>query len=160
LQLCRQHRQLSATVFDLPLVCEIGLEQVMAEPESDRIAFCSGDLRTDRLPPGHDLVTFKSVLHDWPQEDADRFLESAVHALEPGGTLLIFERAPIDPLRKPPTFADLPVMLFFRSYRPPETYLATLERLGLEAITCSMLELDTTFLLISGRKSASQGAGS
>lgn len=160
LQLCRQHRQLSATVFDLPLVCEIGLEQVMAEPESDRIAFCSGDLRTDRLPPGHDLVTFKSVLHDWPQEDADRFLESAVHALEPGGTLLIFERAPIDPRRKPPTFADLPVMLFFRSYRPPEAYLATLERLGLEAITCSMLELDTTFLLISGRKSASQGAGS
>jgi hypothetical protein len=152
LQLCRRHRQLSATVFDLPLVCEIGLEKMMSEPESARIGFCSGDLRTDRLPLGHDLVTFKSVLHDWPQEDADHFLESAVQAIEPGGKLVIFERAPIDPQQKPPTFADLPVMLFFRSYRPPEAYMDTLARLGLLEITCRTVGLDTSFFLISAHK--------
>jgi SAM-dependent methyltransferase len=159
LQLCRRHHELSATVFDLPLVCEIGLEHVMPEPESSRVAFCSGDLRTDELPLGHDLVTFKSMLHDWPQEDADRFLESAVQAIEPGGTLLIFERAPIDPERISPTFANLPVLLFFRSYREPETYLDTLARLGLESISCRILELDTPFFLISARKPTSQATG-
>ena len=152
LQLCRRHPALVATVFDLPLVCDIGLEHVLAERESARIGFLRGDLRTDPLPAGHDLVTFKSVLHDWPQEDADRFLEAAVRSLPPGGTVLIFERGPIDPQRKPPSFADLPVLLFFRSYRAPEAYLSTLARLGAQSITCRTVELDTPLFLISARK--------
>lgn len=152
LQLCRRHPELRATVFDLPLVCDIGLEHVLAESESDRIGFVRGDLRSDPLPAGHDLVTFKSVLHDWPQEDADRFLEAAVRALEPGGTVVIFERGPFDPQLRPPTFADLPVLLFFRSYRAPDGYLATLARLGLESIDCRAVELDTPMFLIRARK--------
>jgi SAM-dependent methyltransferase len=154
LQLCRRHPALRATVFDLPLVCEVGLEHLLPEPESARIGFVAGDLRSDPLPAAHDLVCFKSMLHDWPQDDADRFLEQAAHALEPGGTLLIFERAPIDALRRPPRFADIPVLLFFRSYRDPRAYQATLERLGLRDVQCRSVELDTTFALVTARKAA------
>ena len=152
LQLCRRHAELQATVFDLPLVCEIGLEHVLPEREAPRIGFVAGDLRTDALPGGHDVVSFKSMLHDWPQEDATRFLAAAVEVLAPGGTLLIFERGPIDAARKPPGFADLPVLLFFRSYRPPEAYQEVLAQLGLQDIRCTALELDTPFFVITGRK--------
>ena len=152
LQLCRRHAGLQATVFDLPLVCEIGLAHLLSEPESSRIGFRPGDLRSDPLPRGHDLISFKSMLHDWPQEEVDRFLATAVQALEPGGTLMIFERGPIDAAARPPTFADLPVLLFFRSYRDPAAYQQTLARLGLVDIDCRTLELDTPFFLVTGRK--------
>lgn len=151
-QVCRRHAALRATVFDLPLVCEIGMEHVLAEAECPRIAFHPGDLRQDALPPGHDLISFKSMLHDWPQEDADRFLEAAVEALQPGGTLLIFERGPLDTAAAAPSFADLPVLLFFRSYRPPAAYQATLQRLGLRNLKWRSLVLDTPFFMITGQK--------
>src|SRR5262249_53623999 len=91
LQLCRRHPELTGTVLDLPLVCEVGMEHLLAEPEGSRIGFIKADVRTDPLPSGHDLISFKSMLHDWPAEEADRFLAKAVQALPSGGALLIFE---------------------------------------------------------------------
>ena len=154
LQLCKRHPALQATVFDLPLVCEIGLEHLLPEPEASRIGFIAGDLRRDVLPGGMDLVSFKSMLHDWPQEDADRFLGQAVQALAPGGTLLVFERGPIEVQRKPPGFGDLSVLLFFRAYRAPDAYLARLAALGLVDVRCQTLDLDTRFFIVTGRKPA------
>jgi SAM-dependent methyltransferase len=151
LQACRQHPALQGTVFDLPLVCEIGLEHVLGAPEHERIAFVPGDLRDGTLPAGHDLITFKSMLHDWPQEDADRFLAKAVRALEPGGTLLIFERAPIQPHARPP-FAMLPILLFFRSYRPHTAYTGRLAALGMQEVGVQFIQLDTPFFLVTARK--------
>jgi SAM-dependent methyltransferase len=151
LQACRQHPGIRGTVFDLPLVCEIGLEHVLAAPEHARIGFVPGDLRRDMLPAGHDLVTFKSILHDWPQEDADAFLAKAVRALEPGGTLLIFERAPLDAHARPP-FAMLPILLFFRSYRPHTAYTGRLAALGMQDIGVQFVQLDTPFFLVTARK--------
>ena len=152
LQACKRHPGLQATVFDLPLVCEIGLEHVLVEPEAPRIAFRSGDLRADPLPPGHDIVVFKSMLHDWPLAEAEAFLAKAAQALAPGGTLLIFERSAIDVRRGLPRFADLPLLLFFRSYRGPDAYVAALQKLGLREIEVRTVELDSPFLLLTARK--------
>jgi hypothetical protein len=54
LQLCRATPALTATVFDLPLVCDIGQERLLAEPEHSRIGFVKGDARADPLPGGYD----------------------------------------------------------------------------------------------------------
>ena len=81
LQLCRRHSQLTGAVLDLPLVCEIGMEHLLPEPEGSRIGFLKGDVRADPLPPGYDLISFKSMLHDWPAADAERFLAKAAHCL-------------------------------------------------------------------------------
>jgi SAM-dependent methyltransferase len=151
LQLCRRHPQLAGTVFDLPLVCDIGMEHVLGEPERSRIGFVKGDVRTDPLPSGHDLVAFKSMLHDWPPEEADRFLAKAAQALAPGGTLLIFERSPLRPRETPP-FSMIPTLLFFRSYRAPAEYAARLEALGLRRATLREIRLDTDFFVLSARK--------
>ena len=154
LQACRAHRGLHATVMDLPLVCEIGAEHVLPHEERSRIAFLPGDLRRDALPGGHDLISFKSVLHDWPEADALRFLDAAVAALAPGGTLLVFERQPLEVARHPPPFGLLPTLLFFRSYRAPGFYLRALQERGLLEVQAREVLLEVPFLLLTGRKAA------
>lgn len=152
LQLCRRHPGLRATVLDLPLVCEIGLEHVLAEPEHPRIGFLKADVRADALPGGYDLISFKSMLHDWPEAQADAFLGKAAQALEPGGTLLVFERGPIAPRGATPSFALLPTLLFFRSYRSPEHYAGRLRALGLAGVEVRHIELDSAFFLVTASK--------
>lgn len=152
LQLCRRHPRLAGTVFDLPLVCDIGMEHLLAEPEASRVGFIKGDLRSDPLPTGYDLVSFKSMLHDWPPEDAERFLAQAVQALPPGGTLLIFERSPLQLREAAVPFSLIPTLLFFRSYRPPAQYAAWLEALGMRELVLREVQLDTAFFVLSAKK--------
>lgn len=151
LQACRRHAGLRATVFDLPLVCDIGLEHVMAEPEQARVGFLAGDVRTEPLPAGHDAISFKSMLHDWPEREALGFLEKAARVVEPGGTVLIFERGPLEPRAVPP-FSHLPVLLFFRSYRPASVYMRHLQALGMEDVRRQDITLDTPFYLVTARR--------
>jgi hypothetical protein len=141
-------------VLDLPLVCEIGMEHVLAEPESARISFIKGDVRRDALPTGYDLIAFKSMLHDWPQEQALAFVARAAAALEPGGTLLIFERGPIRVEGAGLPFSMLPILLFFRAYRAPSAYLEQLEALGFQDVRSREIMLDSPFFLVTATKPA------
>jgi len=127
-QLCKQHPCLVATVFDLPMVCEIGREHIQAEPEVSRISFTKGNALQDPLPIGFDLITFKSMLHDWPEAEAKRLITRASNSLNPGGTLLIFERGPI--VTSPATFyyANTPMLPFFRSFRRQNSIRLTMPR--------------------------------
>lgn len=152
LQLCRRNPELRGTVFDLPLVCEAGMEHLLGEAEQPRIGFLPGDVRSDPLPSGCDLITFKSMLHDWPEEEARGFLGKAVQALEPGGTLLIFERGPVRVREATPPFSALPTLLFFRSYREPAWYVAELEALGLRDASVREIDLDAPFFVVSAKK--------
>ncbi len=49
-QLCAIFPRLKVTCFDLPVVCQIGIENVRARPEHERIQFQAGDMRRDELP--------------------------------------------------------------------------------------------------------------
>ncbi len=99
---------------------------------------------------GCDLITFKSILHDWPDADAKRLLARASNALAPGGTLLIFERAPLEDNEDMLHFHMLPMLLFFRSFRPRTLYLEQLAILGLNDIQTKMIQLEVPFFLITG----------
>ena len=107
LQVCRRHGRLRASVLDLPLVCDIGGEHLAPEPEAKRISFIKRNAFADPLPETFDLISFKSMLHDWPEKDALLLIGKAARALAPGGALLIFERGRI-PYRPetPPYSAD------------------------------------------------------
>jgi len=149
---CMAHPELRATVMDLPLVCEFGRDHVLAYEERDRIAFHPGSALNDEIPTGFDLISFKSMLHDWPDIDAIRFIRRAATALDPGGTLMIFERGPLTYPDGPPPLAILPVLMFARSYRTHELYEETLEDLGFDDITVRQMRLDTPFFLLTARK--------
>lgn len=152
LRVCRQHEQLRATVYDLPVVCGIGEQHVAREPEGERIAFARAPRDGVELPGGHDLISFKSMLHDWPDEEMRQFLGAAHAALPPGGRLLIFERGPVEIKGAQAPYAMLPLLLFFRSYRGPEIYRGHLEQLGFRDIQAQVVELDMPFLLIHATK--------
>ena len=152
LQLCRRHPELRGTVLDLPLVCEIGMEHVLAEPEHAQISFIKSDVRSEPLPLGYDLISFKSMLHDWPAQEARQFIDKAARALSPGGTLMIFERGPLQVASQTPPMSMLPILLFFRSYRPPQDYVSQLQALGFRDVKQQEIQLDSPFFLVTGRK--------
>ncbi len=151
-QACRRAPALVATVFDLPVVCALGRENLTGRPEAARITFRPGDMRRDPLPEGHDLVAFKSVLHDWPPDEACALLTRGAQALAPGGRLVVYERTPM-PLRDRPAgyvqAADLVFQPFFREAR---LYTETLSAQGLAEITVDRIDLETPFHLIVAHK--------
>lgn len=148
LRVCRAAPSLRATVVDLPVVCEIGARHLRAEPEAARIDFVPALRGGGPLPGGCDLITFKSMLHDWPDEEMRAFLARAHAALEPGGTLLIYERGPFDTGARRLSYAQIPIMLFFRSYRSAGDYAAALAQAGFRDIRAETVELDLPFLLV------------
>jgi SAM-dependent methyltransferase len=152
LRICRNHLEIHATVFDLPLVCDIGLEHVRSEPEANRIAFVKGNALTDELPGGFDLVTFKSMLHDWPEKEARHLIAKSADALKPGGTLLIFERGPIEVEKGMPPYSAIPMLLFFHSFRGPSSYVEQLRALSFEKIEVRRVDLEMPFYLVTGIK--------
>ena len=152
MRICRRHPDIRATVLDLPLVCDIGRAHVRSEPEAARISFISGNALEDVLPGDFDLITFKSMLHDWPDGLAVRLLENATRSLAPGGTILIFERSPIEVADKPVPYWMLPMLLFFRSFRPAQFYADQLARLGYQNIRSQRMELDMPFHLVTASR--------
>ncbi|MCK9231468.1 MAG: acetylserotonin O-methyltransferase [Syntrophales bacterium] len=150
LRICRSHPRAEVTVFDLPLVCEIGAAHVQREPEAKRISFVKGNALGDPWPSDFDLVSFKSTLHDWPEEAAGRLMTSAAEALRPGGTLLVFERGPLETSGTPVAYAHIPFFLFQHSFRSPRFYTQRMQALGFRNIGVRILDLGTPFLLVTG----------
>jgi ubiquinone/menaquinone biosynthesis C-methylase UbiE len=155
LQICKRYPKISATVFDLPLVCDIGVEHLQSEQEAKRITFIKGNALTDDFPKGFDLVLFKSMLHDWPDKEAKQFMTKASQSLKSGGTLLIFERGPFEPSEMTLDYSVIPFLLFSQSFRSPAIYRAHLMDLALEDITVERIDLGTPFYLVAARKDLS-----
>ena len=154
LRICRAHPEMMSTVFDLPQVCDVGRQYVAGEPESGRIDFIGGNALTDALPGGFDAVTLKSILHDWPEAAARRFIQRAGECVVPGGTVLIFERGPLDVGKSDIPFHLVPYLLFARFFRTPELYVDELTRMGFKDVKIEMIELDMSFSMVTGTRPA------
>jgi len=154
LQICKRYPQIRATVVDLPLVCDIGRKHVSFAPESSRITFLKGDALAMELPAGYDVISFKSMLHDWPEKANRTFIRKAGGALRLGGTLLIFERGPIPSDGMAPSYVMIPILLFFRFSRVTSIYVSQLTAAGFGDIQVEHIQLDTPFFLISAKKNS------
>src|SRR5213075_1051128 len=116
------------------------------------IDFVRVDPAVNAFPRGYDLVTFKSMLHDWPDELMQAFLSRAHDALNPGGTVLLFERSLVEIGASQLAYSQIPIMLFFRSYRTADDYVRALTRAGFGDIESKLVELDMPFMLIAAKK--------
>ncbi|MDO8932424.1 MAG: methyltransferase, partial [Rhodocyclaceae bacterium] len=152
LQACRVNPRLRATVFDLPVVCDAGTDHLRKYTEFERINFIKGNARTDELPEGFDLIVFKSMLHDWPEEDVRIFLNKACKALDSGGSLLIFERGPFEVGATGLSYSNIPILLFAHTLRFPDFYLKCLAENGLQHVRVQWIDLEMPFFLITGDK--------
>jgi SAM-dependent methyltransferase len=148
-RICERHPQMRVDVFDLPVVCDIGRRHVAGTPEADRIGFIAGDARVDQLPGGYDVCLFKSMLHDWPDEQARLFLDKALGALAPGGRLLAFERSQLDASRLKAPMRAVLSLPFWPCFRQPATYVSWLQQLGGLDVIAQRIALDVDFMLVT-----------
>ena len=92
IELCRQQPELTATVLDLPHVCEIAAGKVELAGLGDRIGTRAGNFLTDAaLPGGHDVLLFSMILHDWDEPTNRELLAKAYAALPTGGLVIVSE---------------------------------------------------------------------
>ncbi len=85
----KAHPEMRATVFDMPEVVPIGREQAKKACLADRIDFVPGDLTTDPLGAGYDLVLISNIIHSFSGEMNRTLVQKSFDALEPGGMLII-----------------------------------------------------------------------
>lgn len=152
LHLVATQPHLTATVVDLPAVCELGERNILNRPGAGRVRFAPRDIRVEPLPGPADTVVFKSVLHDWPEDMASRFIGAAREALYPGGRLLIVERTPDLALDQPIPFAMLANLVFLPFFRPASAYGRLLEQQGFAVESVHRVKLDMPFQVIAARK--------
>lgn len=152
LQICTNHHDLKAIVVDLPVVCEVGQQYINQKPQSKQIRFVKADALTDSLPNNLDAVTFKSILHDWPEQATARFIERARDCLKPGGKIIIFERGYIDKNNYSIPYSMLPMFLFIRHFRNPSFYQEQLQQAGFKEINIQKIKLEMPFFLIVATK--------
>ena len=142
----------SATVFDLPAVCALG----EASSWSTDLEFYPGDARrTDAFAPFADdtnVILFKSVLHDWPDDDVRDMLERAIEILPEKGRIIVCERGPFG--QKDAVKGDIKTLanlVFAPFYRAPDLYREIMEAAGL-SVGQSQVEIDMTFHITTGTK--------
>ncbi|HEY1959594.1 MAG TPA: methyltransferase [Polyangiaceae bacterium] len=82
---------LKATVFDLPQVAsQLGAIHAN-EPYAKRLAAVGGDFTRDKLPRGHDLITYIRIFNSRTDELCVSLLKNAYEALRPGGECLFYD---------------------------------------------------------------------
>jgi demethylspheroidene O-methyltransferase len=78
-------------LFDLPPVAERAAKRFEREGLLDRVRTVGGDVMTDPLPQGADVVSLVRVIHDHDDDAALRILVAARGALPADGTLVLAE---------------------------------------------------------------------
>jgi hypothetical protein len=81
--------EMSATLFDLPEVVEMGRERITKASLMDRVTVAAGNFYTEALPPGHDLALVSAIIHMNSTEQNIGLYEKIFDALVPGGRIVI-----------------------------------------------------------------------
>ncbi|WP_245574091.1 methyltransferase [Amycolatopsis nigrescens] len=82
----------TGVVFDQPHLAEAAAAQAAADGVTDRLTFTAGDFFGQEIPRDGDIYLLKSIIHDWPDEEAVRILRGCRQAMSPGSRLLLVER--------------------------------------------------------------------
>ncbi|WP_322890710.1 MULTISPECIES: methyltransferase [unclassified Yoonia] len=142
----------TAQVLDLPAVCALGQQRRCAPG----LRFVAGDARKpgalDSFRGQVDVVLFKSVLHDWPEDDASRMLAQAIDILPQGGRIVICERGVFgvdDASGKGVT--TLANLVFAPFYRDAGFYVAIMQDKGL-SVSREQVALDMVFHVTTGQR--------
>jgi hypothetical protein len=81
--------EMSATLFDLPDVVDMGRVRLIEAGLMDRVTIVAGNFYTDCLPQGHDLALVSAIIHmNSPEQNLDLY-KKIFDALVPGGRIVI-----------------------------------------------------------------------
>ena len=80
---------LHAQILDLPAVLKIAQGHIARAGLSDRVTTRPGDLRTDSLGAGHDLVFISAICHMLGPGENQSLFKRSFAALAPGGRIVV-----------------------------------------------------------------------
>lgn len=103
----RKHPALTAVVWDRPEVLKVAREMGELFGVSDRLDLVPGDMFSDPIPDGADVVLLSNILHDWDVPRCQELVSRCAGELPSGGRLLIHDVFLNDELDGP-----LPVALY------------------------------------------------
>jgi ubiquinone/menaquinone biosynthesis C-methylase UbiE len=118
------HPAMHATLFDHPEVLPIAREQVVKANLEDRFSFIGGDLASDDLGQGYDLILVSNIIHSFGMEANEQLVQKCYRALQAGG-LLIIKDFLVEPDRSGPPFGLLFALHMFVNTTDGDTYSTT-----------------------------------
>jgi len=146
------YKGVTSRILDLPAVCALGRER----SSSPALEFIAGDARKPgALAPYEgsvDVVLFKSVLHDWPADDAAAMVKQGIEILPKGGRIIVCERGAYGPddaaMKSVDTIANL---VFSPFYRDPSFYSEIMSSAGL-SVAQESVQRDMMFYATTGTR--------
>lgn len=111
--ICRRRPGMRSVVVDLPAALEAGRRLAREMGHAELVEHRAGNLLTDDLEPGQDVVVLSQILHHFKAEQNLAVLRKAFAALESGGTLVVWEIEAPDVRRQKADLGD-GAALFFR----------------------------------------------
>lgn len=132
-RILERHPAARCAVFDLPGPCAEGRRRFAEHVAAGQLRFFEGDFQEDAFPGGFEVVVFKGVLNDWPDQMVPLLLQKARAALAPGGRLVVVEHMQGEWGAEVDAWFDLSFMYLIeqaREFRTKAFYSAALEALG------------------------------
>lgn len=129
----RSHEDLVGTLFDRFRTLRLARSRLEGDSVADRVEYVAGDVRTDELPEGHDVVLAANLLHNFPPEEARDILDRLAEVTPSGGRLLLVEFLMAPDRREPALGTLLAGELYLASggeNYTEERYRAWLEETG------------------------------
>jgi SAM-dependent methyltransferase len=108
----QRHAGLRAVVWDRPEVLKVAREMAEGHGVAGRLEGVPGDMFTDPVPPGCDVVLLSNVLHDWDIPECRALIRRLAECLPRGGRLLIHDVFLDDDLGGPLSVALYSAALF------------------------------------------------
>ncbi|MEO0459182.1 MAG: methyltransferase [Cyanobacteria bacterium P01_A01_bin.114] len=103
--------QITCTVMDLPMVCEIARQHIESYGLPNRVHTLSRDMFRESWPSKPDAILFGNVFHDWDIESCRVLAQQAFNVLKPGGKILLHEMPLAETRDGPLTVACLSAIL-------------------------------------------------
>lgn len=156
IELARLQEGLSGVVFDFPEAVAVAAKNIAVAGLADRLGVLGGDLATDDMGSGYDLIWCSSVLHFAP--DVEAALKKTHAALRPGGVLVCAHAE----IGSDPTAAAqvlqyyLPMLMQGRHVGRQGDMAAAMERVGfarIESFVSGMFPM-APLTVVVGRKAA------
>ena len=81
--------ELSATIFDQPVVVPMAQRRMAEMDLADRVAVVGGDFLVDPLPEGHDLALVSDIIHSLSYDENVGLFTNLRRAMVTGGRVLV-----------------------------------------------------------------------
>jgi len=87
--LAKENPQLTSVVLDLPFPLEVASDNIAQNGLTDRISTRTGSYWDAEYEPVFDLVLISQIIHGLSYSQCAKLIERSVHALAPGGRMIV-----------------------------------------------------------------------